>query len=186
MYHDSYSPFFIIFSVFIAIISSYTTLVLVGRILVGRRSKKNTWLFAGAFIMGTGIFSMHFIGMIAFHIDNQITYNGILLLLAFISSLLASYAAFYLLQARPLTKSKLLISGVTVGIGIVLLHYIAIFAIHEEVVIQYKSIYFALSILIALAFSTITITLFTNMRNNRHYPNTNILLNAVILGLTIS
>lgn len=186
MYHDSYSPFFIIFSVFIAIISSYTTLVLVGRILVGKRSKKNTWLFTGAFIMGTGIFSMHFIGMIAFHIDNQITYNGILLLLAFISSLLASYAAFYLLQARPLTKSKILISGVTVGIGIVLLHYIAIFAIHEEVVIQYKSIYFALSILIALAFSTITITLFVNMRNNRHYPNTNILLNAVILGLTIS
>jgi diguanylate cyclase len=186
MYNESYSPFLIIFSILIAIFSSYTTLVLVGRILDGKRAKKKTWLFTGAFVMGSGIFSMHFIGMIAFHSNHSITVNGFLLVLAFISSLLSSYAAFYLLQAQPLTRTKILISGLSVGLGIVLLHYIATFAVHEKVAIQYKSIFFTLSILISLVFSFVAIKMFVTMRSKPQKSNFNILINSVVLGVTVS
>ncbi|WP_026907347.1 bifunctional diguanylate cyclase/phosphodiesterase [Paucisalibacillus globulus] len=186
MYNESYSPFLIIFSILIAIFSSYTTLVLVGRILDGKRAKKKIWLFTGAFVMGSGIFSMHFIGMIAFHSNHSITVNGFLLVLAFISSLLSSYAAFYLLQAQPLTRTKILISGLSVGLGIVLLHYIATFAVHEKVAIQFKSIFFTLSILISLAFSFVAIKMFVTMRSKPQKSNFNILINSVVLGVTVS
>ncbi|MFD1851676.1 EAL domain-containing protein [Oceanobacillus bengalensis] len=186
MIQAAFNPLLAIFSVFIAVISSYTTLVLVERIFDGKRSRKMSWIISGTLVMGTGIFSMHFIAIIAFHVDSPMTYNVSLLFLSYLSALLSAFAAFYILYADPLTKAKIVLSGVMIGIGIILLHYIATFATHEPVQIQYQSIYFFLSIFISIVFSIISIVLFAKMKEGPHISNVNKGLVAIVLGLTIS
>ncbi|WP_180994165.1 bifunctional diguanylate cyclase/phosphodiesterase [Bacillus sp. Marseille-P3661] len=186
VFHSSFSPTLIIFSVFIAIISSYTTLVLVGRIFDANRSKKMIWLLSGAFVMATGIYSMHFIAMISYYTDYPVTYDIFLLLLSFASAILFSFTAFYILYVPPLTKTKILISGLTLGIGIVILHYIAIFAVNEPVEIQLNSIYVTLSIVISLGLSSLSIKMFVKNKDDFHSSILRTILSAVVLGIAVS
>ncbi|GGA71926.1 bifunctional diguanylate cyclase/phosphodiesterase [Ornithinibacillus halotolerans] len=186
MIHEAYSIFFIIFSVFIAIITSYTTLVVIERIIDGKRLRKKPLLVTGAFIMAIGIFSMHFIGMIAFHIDAHVNYNGLLLLIAFLCALLSSLTAFFLLHIQPVTKTKKVISGLAISAGIIFLHFIATFAIHEQVEVQFTSVYFFLTLSTSLIFSFIAIQIVINMRNKPNHPTLNNVVNGVILGLIVS
>jgi methyl-accepting chemotaxis protein PixJ len=66
----------VIFSIVIAIFASYTTLELTGRMTP--KNGKNIrccWLIGGSLTMGTGIWAMHFIGMLAYHLPVAIAYD---------------------------------------------------------------------------------------------------------------
>lgn len=185
MLYGLYSPYLIILSFLIAIISSYTTLVLIERMSHINSSKKLLWLFSGSLVMGTGIFSIHFIVMAAFHIDYPLTYNPVLLFIALLIAILSSYAAFYIINVQPLTKKKQCLSGIIYGLGIVLLHYVGTIATNEPIEIQYKSIYFILSIVISIGFSSFAIKIFAKLKNKPRLSLGRNVLIAMILGITI-
>ncbi|SHG94828.1 EAL domain-containing protein [Ornithinibacillus halophilus] len=189
LHHATYSPFLIILSIIIAFISSYTTLVLVERVSESNhRSRKITWIFIGVFIMGVGIFSTHFIGMLAYHLNYPMTFNGSLLVLSFLFSLITSFTAFYLLYTHPLTKGKIFISGVIIGLGIVFLHYTATYGIYESVEIHFTSIYFTLSIVLAIIISSIAIRIFVNKKGDSISNRTTKknIVSALVLGGAIT
>jgi diguanylate cyclase len=181
----SYSPLLIILSVFIGIISSYTALTLVERISINNRRKKIMNLLFASLIMGKGVFSMHFVGMLALHSHVLITYDPTMIMVALMVSVVSSFATFYLLSLQSLNIINAGVSGFITGIGIVLLHYIAMLAIEEPIKIDFRSIYFILSILISLVFSTMALRAFYKIKQNSQSPIKN-LFSAVILGLTMS
>ena len=182
---NSASPFLIILSVFVAIIASYTALVLVEKRVNAIQVKKNLWVLAGAIAIGMGIFSMHFIGMMAYHIDVHIPYNPTLLLSSLFTSVISSFIAFYLLYFGTLNKTKIVISGLLIGIGIVSGHYLAIGAAEGNIDLQFNSIYFVLSLMIAVVFSSVAIKIFKNIKN-RQVSLERKVISSVILGLAIS
>lgn len=69
----AYGP--VVLSVLIAITASYTALDLAGRVTASRGRARLVWLIGGATSMGIGIWSMHFIGMLAFSLPVPIRYD---------------------------------------------------------------------------------------------------------------
>jgi len=60
-------------SYLVAVFASYTALDLAGRVTSSRGRARTVWLLGGALSLGIGIWSMHFIGMLA--MDNAAVYR---------------------------------------------------------------------------------------------------------------
>ena len=71
----SYDLRFVVLSVVIAVFASYVALELSGRTAAARGRYRRYWLFGGAFALGVGIWSMHYIGMLAFRMAIPISYH---------------------------------------------------------------------------------------------------------------
>jgi NO-binding membrane sensor protein with MHYT domain len=84
----------------IAVIASYIALGLAGRVKPALGRVRLFWLLGGAVAMGTGIWSMHFIAMLAFHLPLAVNYDVWLTLLSLLCSIVASGIALFLLS-RP-------------------------------------------------------------------------------------
>ncbi|OES45499.1 sensor domain-containing diguanylate cyclase [Domibacillus iocasae] len=159
------------FSIMIAICSSYTALHLVSRIRLAEKGiMRNYWLIAASISMGTGIWAMHFIGMLAFHIYLDVGYNPLLVAVSMILPVMTSYLAFYMLSQYVLRR-YLIVSGTIVGIGILLMHYIGMKAMIVKAEIQYDPVWVTASVLIALASTNIAVQLFALFRDNPVYNN---------------
>ena len=146
---------FVALSVAVAMIVSYTALDLAGRVSASGSSKMKswTWLVAGAISMGTGIWSMHFIGMLAFHLPVPFAFDPTTTLLSLIIAIGVSAIALFILR-RPQLEIRNLITGATLmGVGIFAMHYTGMFAMEMSPPIQYDPLLFVASGLIALVAS---------------------------------
>ena len=85
-------------SVAIAICASYTALDLVSRIVVATGRHKRVWLSGGATVMGLGIWSMHYIGMLAFHLTAPVQYDWPTVLASLLAAILASAIALFVVS----------------------------------------------------------------------------------------
>ncbi|WP_246362027.1 MHYT domain-containing protein [Paenibacillus alba] len=73
--HGSYDVALVIFSYIVAVVASYTVLDLVGKISSSKGGYRWLWQLFGAIAMGMGIWSMHFVGMLAFSLSVPVAYN---------------------------------------------------------------------------------------------------------------
>src|SRR5712664_1725461 len=81
--HHTHQPALVVFSIVIAILASYTALELAVSMAVGQARYRLAWIAAGAVAMGAGIWSMHFVAMLAFTLPGiQIAYQVPLLILS--------------------------------------------------------------------------------------------------------
>lgn len=144
--HGSYDALLVVFSYVVAVVASYTVLDLVGRITTSTGRVRWLWLSFGAFAMGMGIWSMHFVGM-----PVPVAYNLFTVVLSVIVAIIASFIALYVVGRDQLTLRQLLGGGILLAIGISSMHYIGMAAMLID--ITYDPFYFILSIVIALVAS---------------------------------
>src|SRR4029077_1679636 len=71
----SYNYALVALSVWIAMFASYAALDLSGRVTPAGGGPRVFWLLGGAGAMGTGIWSMHYIGMLAFILPIPVAYH---------------------------------------------------------------------------------------------------------------
>lgn len=180
-----YHSYIVALSVAIAILASYSALHISSKISAARGKIHLSWLLAGSLVMGSGIWSMHFVGMLALHLHVQIRYNVPLTLLSLAASVAASFAAFYTTNI-PKMKSwnKIAAGGFFMGSGIIMMHYTGMAAIQMPLKLGYDPFYFILSILIALAVSYAALLL---MLQFQYHPisRSNKWLSAITLGAAI-
>ncbi|WP_322081205.1 histidine kinase [Burkholderia sp. BCC1972] len=129
--HGTYNVSLVLLSLAIATLASYTTLDLAAFIsLLDDPKLKRAWLGGGAAAMGTGIWSMHFVGMLAFSLPIPLGYawqgTGISLAIA----VLVSYFALNVVTRARLGWRRLCAGGVLMGGGIAGMHYTAMAAAH--------------------------------------------------------
>jgi diguanylate cyclase (GGDEF)-like protein len=150
----SYNFWLVFLSIVVATIASYVALDLASRVAAtqGTRSSRY-WLFGGAISMGTGIWSMHFIGMLAFLLPIQIAYDIPITLGSLLIAAIVSGFALYTISHGRLSMRRLLGAGVLMGIGIAGMHYTGMAAIQVTPAIRYDPPLFATSVLIAIAAS---------------------------------
>ncbi len=111
-------------SYFIAVIASYVTLDLAGRLRSEiNASLKKYWIVGGAFIMGSGIWSMHFIGMLAYIMPMPPTYDILWTSGSLLIAIIASFIALFILRKKDLPFKNILLGGVVMGCGIAAMHY---------------------------------------------------------------
>src|ERR1700681_132749 len=105
-------------SVLIAILASYTALDLVGRVTAARGWTRAVWLLGGAGSMGTGIWSMHYIGMLAFILPIPVAYHWPTVLLSLFAAILASVIALYVGSRQKMGAFRAVAGSVLMGGGI--------------------------------------------------------------------
>src|SRR6185503_15469147 len=113
----SYSHWLVALSVVVAIFASYTALDLSTRITASKGRAAQLWLIGGAFSMGMGIWSMHFIGMLAFSLPIPMSYDAPITILSLLIAGVVSYFALYTVTRSTLSLKNLFIGAVLMGLG---------------------------------------------------------------------
>ena len=105
-------------SILISLLASFAALDLGGRVTAARSSVRSIWLMGGAVAMGIGIWSMHYIGMLAYHLPVPVFYNKPTVLLSLLAAILASAVALFVVSRNELGLPRILVGGVLMGSGI--------------------------------------------------------------------
>ncbi|TXK74137.1 MHYT domain-containing protein, partial [Paenibacillus sp. N3.4] len=155
--HGSHDGLLIFLSYLIAVVASYTALDLAGRVSMSEGKSRWLWLVFGAASMGLGIWSMHFVGMLAFSLPVPVPYELRPILLSMLVAMVASFIALSVVGRNQLTTRQLLVGGSLLAIGISAMHYIGMSAMLIN--ISYDPFFFALSILIAFVASFVALWL---------------------------
>jgi len=147
--HGSYNMSIVILSYIIAVTASYAALDLAGRVSAAREGRSRVlWLVGGAIFMGFGIWSMHFVGMLAYELSMPVSYDFVWVVTSIAIAILASLIALHIVGRNQLSLKRLLVGGTLMAIGIASMHYIGMMAM--SVRIYYEPTLFTLSVIIAL------------------------------------
>jgi diguanylate cyclase (GGDEF)-like protein len=182
-----YNTWLVGLSVCVAMAVSYTALRLAARIATSERPATRMWLGAGALAMGVGIWSMHFIGMLAFSLPIPLAYDIPTTLLSLAIAVVTSGFALILTSGRQLTFSRLAWGAVVMGAGICAMHYTGMAALVIVPGIGYDPALVALSMVIAVTASFVALWLFFKLRDGgSHLHRLARVAAAVVMGLAIS
>lgn len=181
-----YDPMLLFLSFAVAVFASYVTLGLVSRL----RAEQNPqvrwyWLSGGAFTLGAGIWSMHFIGMLALIMPVRMEYDVIWTAASLFVSVLVSASALYLLQGNH-KRPHLLIGGMVIGLGVAAMHYMGMEGMKVHLIIQYRPNVFLLSVFVAIIAAEAALWL--ALRHDRLPENKQFgvqLVSAFIIGLSM-
>ena len=175
-FHD---PVLVALSILIAALASYTALDLATRMRAASGRARRAWLAAAAIAMGGGIWSMHFVGMLAFSLPgSEISYDPFLTFLSLVIPIVVAAAAFAVVGRRP---QALLASGFAMGLGISGMHYTGMGAMRMAASIAYDSRWVVFSIVIAICASVVALWLAF-----RHTNAVQRLFAGFVMGLAIS
>jgi diguanylate cyclase len=182
-----YNHWLVGLSIAVAILVSYTALRLAGRVATSEGRGSHLWLAVGAVAMGIGIWSMHFVGMLAFSVPIPLAYNVATTLASLAIAIVTSGFALGITSGRKLTAPRLTAGAVIMGAGIVAMHYLGMAAITIIPGIGYDPLLVALSILIAVSASFAALWLFFHLREgtSRNQQLMRVAA-AVVMGLAIS
>ncbi|TYP69414.1 bifunctional diguanylate cyclase/phosphodiesterase [Paenibacillus methanolicus] len=165
MHHmqGEYNNWIIALSFFIAMAASYSAFDLAGKISRVSGRSRTIWLAIGSFIMGAGVWSMHFVGMMAFHLGVNVQYNVWTTAASMIFSIGASFIAFRVTSLTNISYWRRIFAGLYMGAGIVGMHYTGMAAIEEPVIVTYNASMVALSVGIAVGASYAALFLFSKL-----------------------
>jgi PAS domain S-box-containing protein len=182
----SYDIKLVILSIIVAIISSGLFINLSSRGVYSEKNKLR-WLFIGAVVIGLGIWSMHFIGMLAYHINVPVSYNVFLIVLSFILSVFSAFLALIMFSRSKVELRILLLGSLLMGTAMIFVHYIGMAAIHSHYLIHYNGLNILLSVIVSIIFSFLSLVFFVYF-HNPDIKNTLIkkVLSSVMMGSGIS
>ncbi|APA87383.1 EAL domain-containing protein [Paraburkholderia sprentiae WSM5005] len=185
---SSYNFWLVTISFAVATLASYTALNLTGRIfLLATAPRRHAWRLGGALALGVGIWSMHFVAMLAFSLPIPLGYDLATTACSLALAIGASYLALSLTTQQRLTPGRLLTGGVVMGIGIAGMHYTGMAALRMAPAIHYRPGWFAASIAIAVGASSAALWMARALSNEqqRHIASKR-LAAALVMGIAIS
>ena len=144
----------------VASLASFAALTLAGKVKGAQGQGFWIWLSGSAFTMGIGIWSMHFIGMLALRMNMPMSYDFLLTALSVLAAIIASGIAFYTVSGESLGALRLLGAGVVMGAGVSTMHYMGMAAMRMPAEISYDTTLFSVSIVIAVVASVAAMMLF--------------------------
>jgi NO-binding membrane sensor protein with MHYT domain len=177
----TYDPYLVALSILVASFASYTALDLGGHVGATRGLARRVWLVAAAITMGGGIWSMHFIGMLAFVMPIPMSYDTGLTALSLLVAILVTGGGFYVISRRSASPLRLALGGIFMGLGIAAMHYTGMAAMRGHAELSYDRLFVALSLVIAIGASTAALWL--AFRTTDPWQK---LAAAVVMGLAIS
>ncbi|KPA95750.1 diguanylate cyclase (GGDEF) domain-containing protein [Pseudomonas asplenii] len=181
----SYSSSLVLMSLCVAILASYTALDLAGRIATASGRAVYLWMAGGALAMGVGIWSMHFVGMLAFRLPIELGYDGPITALSLLIAILSSGFALWLVSQPRLPLMQLAFGSLIMGAGISAMHYTGMAAMRMQPGIDYDPTLFGASLLIAVSASAAALWIAFHLRRNTPYIRLARSGAAVIMGVAI-
>jgi NO-binding membrane sensor protein with MHYT domain/two-component sensor histidine kinase len=177
----THDPYLVALSILVASFASYTALDLSGHVEAARGFARRVWLVAAAITMGGGIWSMHFVAMLAFIMPTPMSYDIGLTALSLVVAIFVTGGSFYVISRQTGSPLRLVLSGVFMGFGIAAMHYTGMAAMQGHAELSYEPLFVALSLVIAVGAATVALWL--------AFRTTDLgqkLAAAVVMGLAIS
>jgi len=115
MLHASYDPALVVLSIAVAVFASYTSLDLASRIDATGGRGRTAWLVGAAVALGGGIWSMHFIAMLAFSLGMPIAYGVDLTIASLAAAIAVVGIGLYAVHRWPKRLGALLAAGAFTG-----------------------------------------------------------------------
>jgi PAS domain S-box-containing protein len=181
----SYNYALVALSVLIAMFASYAALDLAGRVTAASGWTRAVWLLGGAAAMGTGIWSMHYIGMLAFILPIPVAYHWPTVLLSLFAAILASVIALYVVSRQKMGASRAVAGSVLMGAGIASMHYIGMAAMRLPAICQFNSFLVVLSVVFAVSISLAALWITFHFRDEKTGIGREKLAGAVVMGAAI-
>src|SRR6266436_3679777 len=178
----SYNYALVALSVLIAMFASYAALDLAGRVTAAGGWTRAVWLLGGAGAMGTGIWSMHYIGMLAFILPIPVAYHWPTVLLSLFAAILASVVALGVVSRQKMGWFRALAGSVLMGAGIASMHYIGMAAMRLPAICQFNSFLVVLSVVFAVLISLAALWIAFHFRDEKTRIGWEKLSGAVVLG----
>ncbi|MFN4117736.1 PAS domain S-box protein [Acidovorax sp.] len=183
--HD---PWLVAVSVALAIASSIMALHLAGMARrAPERSTRRLIILSGSLALGGGVWSMHFVGMLAFDLCASGDFNPWITMGSVVPSLLASWVALHVLAQAQVSGRSLLLSGTLVGAGIGLMHYAGMAASQFAPVMRYDVAGFVASLVFAVAVACLALWVHFRLARWARLPGwVAASLGGVVMGLAIA
>lgn len=180
-----YNLVLVLISMIVAIFASYVALALAHSVTQAQGRIQLVWLGFGAVVMGAGIWSMHFVGMLAFNMPGiPMSYDVPLMLLSILIAMAASALALFIMSRPVVPTGSLVAGGVAMAAAIAGMHYTGMVSMRMPARIEWNLYLVAASVLIALAASFSALTISLRLRHEKS-PNLHRIA-AVVMGLAIS
>lgn len=152
----TYNPWLVILSVVVAVVASFVALEAAGRVTAARRLRW-LWLGGAAVCLGSGIWSMHFVGMLAFRLPIPVAYDLPTTVASLMLPIAVEGVALHAACRASLGTRHMLLAGLAAGFGIVGMHYTGMAAMKMQPPILYAPVWVGASVVIAVAASTLGI-----------------------------
>ncbi|HEY7885223.1 MAG TPA: MHYT domain-containing protein, partial [Cellvibrionaceae bacterium] len=151
----SYNLTLVFASYCVAVIAAYTAVYFGSKLFAMTGTERKFWLWAGALCLGSGIWSMHFVGMSAYSMpmDMEMSFSAPLTIASWIPAVLASALALYVITREQASISSIAASAVIMGAGISAMHYGGMYAMRMDPPVEYDQLLVIASIAIAVGAS---------------------------------
>ncbi len=183
---SSYDYRLVVMSLLIAMCASYVALSLAGRTATARGSARAIWLGGGATAMGIGIWSMHYIGMLAFSLPVPVRYDLLTVLLSLLAAIFASGVALFVVSRKKLNWQNAVGGSVVMGGGVAAMHYTGMAAMRLPAMCHWNYFIVALSVVIAIVVSLVALWLAFYFRGETKGAGRLKLASAVVMGIAIA
>jgi PAS domain S-box-containing protein len=179
----TYDSRLVALSILIAICASYAALDLAGRVAAARGRTFLLWLIGAAGAMGLGIWSTHYIAMLAFRLPVPVSYDWPTVMLSLREAILASGVALYVVSRKIVTLGSVLAASIVMGAGIAAMHFTGMMAMRSTALCHYDARLVALSVALAIMISFVALRLAFPARDEKKGISLRKALGATVMGL---
>jgi len=181
----SYDYRLVALSVLLAMLASYVAIDVTGRIASSRGGGRKVWLASGAAVMGLGIWSMHYIGMLAYTLPVRVLYDWPTVLVSFLPAIFASGIALWVATGSETGPLRTCVAGILIGLGIAATHYIGMGAMRLPAMCRYSAELVILSVVLAIFISWTALWLTFHLRDEATATCWRKLSSAILMGAAI-
>lgn len=162
-----YNHWVVLLSFVIASFASFVALDLAKRVRSQDQAVARAWLIGGSVVMGTGIWSMHFVGMLAASLPFVVGFGYAITALSWVAAVAVSAIALYVASYPKLTLSRLTTGALAMGAGICAMHYTGMASLDLAPGIQWNWLLVAASAAIAVTASAVALLIFFMLRGQK-------------------
>ena len=188
MIEKSYSLALVVLSVVIATIGAYVAVEIAQRVRAAERRRRIPWICGGALAMGLGIWSMHFVGMLALHLPVLIWYDAPLIFLSVVAAVVGCAMAFFIFNRAAVSSWLLALASVFMGFAIAGMHYIGMAGMRMTGHVIYDPLIVAASVGVAIIGSFAALALTRNLIETGLEPGASLKKSgaALLMGFAVA
>ncbi len=184
---SEFSALLVTLSIVVAIFASYSTLVILDRVRDSNNQKITSfWLFFGSFVLGIGVWAMHYTGMLAFIMPIPMSFSLLITALSVVPIIIGSYFTLHKIAQNKFDFLNIQLSALSLALAIGAMHFIGMEAMHSDAIMTYDFILFVTSIILAHVLATITLYLIVLETKIEHHKFIVRILCAIVMGATVS
>jgi PAS domain S-box-containing protein len=186
MIAGTYNAGLVALSILIAIVASYAAFDLGERVSASGGRRRWAWLTSGAIAMGFAIWSMHYVGMLAFVLPVPVLYHVPTVILSLVAAVAGAAIALYIISEETMRRADTATAGVCLGGAIVSMHYIGMASMRSAAMHHYKLGLVTLSVVVAVTFSSLAAWLAFRFSRSHHEFTWTKIIAASLMGVGIA